>query len=170
MEEFEASWLSSLQTAREKALKQGNVALVEYLDLKIRNDRIRFEAGKILFESFVSAIQEKIADGYKLEIETKSPHQFQMYQAVLTGHLLTVNFGIRKLTIEFGWTRKPEDGFMRKNALAYARITHLGKPQNNAELFLLFSQNQNAEWFSLERNGNLRSFRDCREHIEALIR
>jgi hypothetical protein len=63
MDEFEALWLNSLQIAKEKAKYTGNKALVEYLDLKIRNDRTRFEASKLLFKSFTQVAQEKIAGG-----------------------------------------------------------------------------------------------------------
>jgi hypothetical protein len=169
MDEFEALWLNSLQIAKEKAKYTGNEALVEYLDLKIRNDRTRFEASKLLFKSFTQVAQEKIAGGYNLEIETKSPHQFRMDQAVLTGHLLTTSFGIRRFTVEVGWTRKPEDGFMRKGALACAQITHFGKPEHNAQLLLLLSQNHQTKWFLLEKNGDLKEFWDFKRHVEILF-
>ncbi len=169
MEEFEALWLNSLQIAKEKAKSIGNKDLVEYLDLKISNDRTRFEASKLLFESFTQVAQEKIADGYNLEIQTQSPHQFQMNQSVLTGHLLTISFGICRFTVEVGWTRKPEDGFMRKGALACAKITHFGKPEHNAQLLLLPSQNHQTNWFLLEKNGNLKEFQDFKKHVEILF-
>jgi hypothetical protein len=57
---------------------------------------------------------------------------------------------------------------MRGNALAYARITHFGKPKNNVEL-LLSAQDQQPRWFLIEPNGNLRHFQEIEKHVEELI-
>ena len=58
-------------------------------------------------------------------MENENPHNFRLRGANLVGSLLRVRQGVRCLTVEAGWTRTPNDGFMRGGALAIARITIL---------------------------------------------
>ena len=61
--------------------------------------------------------------------------------------------GVRCLTIEAGWTRTPNDGFMRGGSLAAARITHFGMAKHNAEL-LLVQSNGAPLWTEAKNDGS----------------
>jgi hypothetical protein len=76
----------------------------------------------------------------------------------MVGALLRFRQGVRCLTIETGWTRTPADGFMRRGALAHARISHFGMSKANAELLLLRDQENKPEWFAVDQDGRKSHF------------
>ncbi|HEX6126432.1 MAG TPA: hypothetical protein VFZ23_13740 [Pyrinomonadaceae bacterium] len=55
----------------------------------------------------------------------------------MAGSLIRIGYGVRRMTVEAGWTRMPSHGFMRSGALAAARITHFGMPKAGDELMLI---------------------------------
>jgi hypothetical protein len=88
----------------------------------------------------------------RITIENENPHQFSFKNANLVGWLVRFRQGVRCLTIEAGWTRNPNDGFMRGGALAGARVSHFGISKHNAELLLVQSDNL-PSWFSVDADG-----------------
>jgi hypothetical protein len=73
----------------------------------------------------------------------------------MVGTRLTLRRGVRALTIESGWPRRPGDGIVRGNALACANIKHLGRTRNNAELILAVSAKETPQWFVLDDDRRL---------------
>jgi hypothetical protein len=55
----------------------------------------------------------------------------------MAGSIIRISLGVRRLTVEAGWTRLPAHGFMRYGALAGARITHFGMPKAGTDLMLV---------------------------------
>ncbi len=167
MNEFEQKWLEMLEKAKEKAKREANHLLLEYLELRSANEKIRLEASKALLETFFYSAHSKLLEGFDLRFNTKSWHQFEMRQAHLTGFCLDICFGVRKLTIEVGWTRTPKDGFMRQGALAYSRISHLGKPEHNKELLLL--DRNKPLWFFADNLQKLFEESEAMVHLNILL-
>lgn len=166
MNSFEEKWLEMINSAKLIAAEQGNETLRDFFELKAANEKIRMDASKTLLEYFFRAIRIKIEEGFKLDVETHGGYKFQMRHALLTGFRVDVLFGLRRLSIEIGWTRLPKDGFMRGGALAYCRITHFGRPEHNSELLLLNSQN--PKWFT-EKSNSPFDITDAMIHLDRLI-
>jgi hypothetical protein len=88
----------------------------------------------------------------------------------MVGTQLTLRRGVRALTIESGWPRRPADGIVRGNALACANIKHLGRARNNAELILLSSAKGTPQWFVLDDDvRSLLTGAELRRHFSLLI-
>jgi len=166
MNSFEEKWLEMINSARLMAAEQGNETLRDFFELKASNEKIRMDASKALLEHFFRAIGIKVKEGFKLEVQTYGGYRFQMRHAQLTGFRVNVLFGLRRLSIEIGWTRLPKDGFMRQGALAYCRITHFGRPEYNSELLLL--NPQNPKWFT-EKSNSPFGITDVMSHLSRLI-
>jgi hypothetical protein len=136
MNELDEFWSEQLNTAFEQAKDSGREDVADYLALKAANDTIRSSEVERLFESIIAAA---MSDGFRsdrLVVERETPHSFTHRGGNLSGSLLRLRYGVRCLTVEAGWTRTPNDGFMRLGALAFARTTHFGIPKANTELLL----------------------------------
>jgi hypothetical protein len=94
-----------------------------------------------------------------------------MNKATMVGSLLEFKFGIRRLSAEAGWTRTPQDGFMRGGALAFARLLHFGQAKYNAELILIRSADSAPQWFAVDLAGKRTPFdsNDLREHFRIFL-
>ncbi|MCS6874367.1 MAG: hypothetical protein RML33_07910 [Acidobacteriota bacterium] len=163
--EFEKKWLEGLEKARRKAFEQGNEALAEYLELKVSNDQIRLRESKKLIDAFLKKLDQ--LENINLQVETKDAYQFEMFGATLTGFCLSVSFGIRQLFVEVGWTRLPKDGFMRKGALAYCRISHFGR--NEKQEFLLVNRDL-PRWVLAENRQVVFDSSFVEYHLSLLLR
>jgi hypothetical protein len=100
-------------------------------------------------------------------VETENPHQFEFQKANMVGAALRLRLGIRCLMLEAGWTRTPADGFMRRNALAAARLVHFGMKKHNEEIILLRDKDF-PQWFSFGNDGKQTIFNSnhLRKHFE----
>lgn len=172
MNELNEFWANSIDEAIQKARAQGRQDVADYLSLKATNDEIRAASCRWLFESLLeiahAAMREK---GLNLKIENENPYRFEMNKATMVGSLLEFSFGIRRLTAEAGWTRTPQDGFMRGGALAFARLVHFGQAKHNAELMLIRAKDSAPQWFSLDRAGSRTPFdsNNLREHFKIFL-
>ncbi|HKX83207.1 MAG TPA: hypothetical protein VJL58_03215 [Pyrinomonadaceae bacterium] len=135
--ELEHAWPELLAEAIAKARHSGRTDVADFLALRASNDLIRVAAVKWLFDSMIEVASRAQSSFPMLSIEREEPHSFRLRGADLTGSLLELRLGVRCLTLEAGWTRKPNDGFMRGGALAFAKLTHFGLPRHNIELLLL---------------------------------
>jgi hypothetical protein len=150
MNEIDEVWQTLMQNAVAEAKNSGRSDIAEYIALKLTNDTIRYESSKWLFNSLIEIFQNhKNKDA--ILFETENPHRFEMNNASMVGSRLRFNFGLRCLDVEAGWTRTPADGFMRKNALAVAKISHFGIPKNNQQLILLKTESV-PRWFIIDAN------------------
>lgn len=172
MDELDDVWAQMMEKAIANAHATGRSDVAEYLALKSTNDSIRSMGCKWLFDSFLELSEEVNRQGIHLEIENESPHRFAVGYSTMVGSLLSFHRGVKNLTIEAGWTRTPNDGFMRGGALAMARILHFGMSKFNADLLLIGSQTQTPNWFAVIQDGkrNLIKIDDLREHFTVFLK
>ncbi len=141
-----------INEAIEKARASGSGDVAEYLMLKATNDKIRQASVEWLFDSMLEIAAFANRNNAGVMIENENPHQFAFKNANLVGSLLRFRQGVRCLTVEAGWTRTPNDGFMRGGALACAKVSHFGISRHNVELLLVQSNNL-PNWFSVDTDG-----------------
>ena len=137
MNELDEVWTRMVDNALEKARNNGQGDVAEYLTLRQTNDKIRQASVEWLFDSMLEIASFANRDNASITIENESPHQFSFNNANLVGSCVRFRQGVRCLTVEAGWTRTPNDGFMRGGALACARISHFGVSKTHAELLLI---------------------------------
>ena len=125
-----------LADAAENARLSGRTDVADYLSLKATNDAVRRAGVQWLFDTVMELSGEANRRGAAIAIEREDPHNFKFRNGNMAGSLLRLRYGVRCLTVEAGWTRTPNDGFMRGGALAAAKITHFGIPKANTELVL----------------------------------
>lgn len=152
MNELAEVWEQLLAEAAENPNVIQNQRLKDFLAVKTANDSIRQTAVKALFDAMLKIAVHANQKNANIIIEHANTHRFSLEKFSLSGELLKFRRGVRCLMIEAGWTRSPQDGFMRGNALAVARITHFGISRANAELHLLKFENE-PRWFSINKNG-----------------
>ena len=160
-----------MQNAIRDAHRTGRSDVAEYLMLKAGNDQIRATSCRWLFESFTELSDEVNRKGIRLNIENQNPHRFAVGNATMVGSLIIFHHGLRNLTIEAGWTRTPQDGFIRGGGLACAKISHFGMSKHNAELLLVRSADNIPQWFSVTKEGKrtLISSDSLREHFNLFL-
>lgn len=160
-----------MQQAILKAQNSGRADVAEYLSLKAGNDQIRSASCRWLFDSFIELSDEANRKGIRLRVENQNPHSFSVGHATMVGSLISFHYGLRNITAEAGWTRTPQDGFIRGGGLACARITHFGMSKFNTELLLVRSAENVPQWFSVSKEGkrNLISSNSLREHFNLFL-
>jgi hypothetical protein len=171
MDELNELWAKMMQEAILNAKSTGRTDVAEYLALKSANDSIRSTGCRWLFNSFIELSEAANRRGIKLKVENENPHRFDVGHSTMVGSLLRFHYGLRNLTIEAGWTRTPQDGFIRGGGLACARISHFGMSKSNAEL-LLVNQNKNSpQWFLLLGEGLRKpvSSNNLRDHFNLFL-
>ena len=100
-------------------------------------DLIRQTSVDWLFGSFIELAAEANRKNSAISIEREDPHEFSFQNARMAGSIIRISLGVRRITVEAGWTRLPAHGFMRSGALAAARISHFGMPKAGADLMLV---------------------------------
>ncbi|HLM03001.1 MAG TPA: hypothetical protein VK400_18255 [Pyrinomonadaceae bacterium] len=173
MNELNEFWANSIGEAISRARAQGQHDLADYLSLKSTNDEIRAASCRWLFEALLEIAHEEMRGGLPLKIENENPYRFEMNQATMVGSLLEFTHGIRRLSAEAGWTRTPQDGFMRGGALACARLAHFGQAKHNAELILVrpSAADSAPQWLAVDRAGVRTPFdsNNLREHFRIFL-
>jgi len=159
MNELDEVWARKLTEAHQKAQAAGRADVADYLALKASNDLIRQTSVKWLLDSATEIVSIANRNGASIVMENENPHHFAFGNANLVGSRLSFRQGVRCLTIEAGWTRTPNDGFMRGNALAAAQIAHFGMSKHNAELLLIHSSDA-PKWFVINTDDK-RDFFDA---------
>jgi hypothetical protein len=171
MNELNEVWEKMMQEAMLNAQVSGRTDIVEYLALKSANDELRATGCRWLFDSFIELSAEANRQGIKLDVENENPHRFSIGHSTMVGSLLRFKNGLRNLTIEAGWTRTPQDGFIRGGGLACARISHFGMGKFNAELLLVNHRQTAPNWFILldEDGRKPLSSNSLREHFNLFL-
>jgi hypothetical protein len=171
MNELNEFWANSINEAINTARAKGRADVADYLSLKASNDEIRAGSCRWLFESLLEIAHEAMRRGLNIKIENEAPYRFEMNKATMVGSLLEFRFGIRRLTAEAGWTRTPQDGFMRGGALACARLRHFGQSKHNAELLLARNNDSAPEWLAVDRAGRRTPFdsNNLRDHFRIFL-
>ena len=171
MSELEEAWEIALAEATQRARGAGRADIARYLDLRSKNDLLRRTAIDWLTNALTSLAGEANRKGAGIQIERRDSYSFRRGSATMIGSQLTLRCGVRALSLESGWPRKPVDGFVRGDGLACANIKHFGRPRANAELLLARAANGVPQWFVLEETGTRQPLTEAhlRDHFSLLL-
>ena len=136
MNELDEVWAQMLDAAIQNAKASGRGDVGDYLALKRSNDVIREASVAWLLDSIIEIAADENRRHPAITIEREEPHEFHFHNATMAGYLVRIVNGVRRMTVEAGWTRTPTHGFMRNAALATARISHFGMPRAGVDLEL----------------------------------
>ena len=150
---FDEDYERRLEEARARAGGSGRGDVLDYLDLKAANDRVRARGVEWLLETFSAAAGELNRAGAGLALARTDAHRFRVGHSTMVGSRLVLRRGVRQLTVEAGWPRAPRDGIVRGGGLASALVGHFGNARAGEELLLLPSPEGDARWFVLEQTG-----------------
>lgn len=135
---------------------QENDYAAEYLALKAANDQLRERGKQWLLDTLTGlcadANRSLMTDPAQVGIQTGSQEwQFKVENATMAGERFGARYGYKTLTVEVGWPRLPEHGFLTDNALARARVSFsqntMLQPQVIAELVFKKVGSSEPAWF-----------------------
>jgi len=169
--ELEEAWELALAEAHRRAQSAGRTDIAEYLRLRASNDLSRRAGIDWLMSTFEKLAGDANRAGASLQISRELSHRFAVHNATMVGPRLSLNFGVRSLSIAAGWPRVPSDRFVRGGGLAHARVQHFGKQSLNQELLLVRSGDTSPSWVVLEDTEKKEPFRESgiRAHLAKLI-
>lgn len=144
--------------------------VAEYLALKAANDQLRERSKQWLWDSLsqvCAEINQKLLSQGNRQSETaglagvasilsgvQPDWQFKVENAVMVGERFGARFRYRTLTVEVGWPRLPEHGFITEGGLARGRVglsqNTMIEPQTIADLVLKKVGNSDPAWFTLK--------------------
>lgn len=136
----------------------------EYLALKAANDQLRERGKQWLFDTLSQLCAEAnrtlVTQPDQPGIQTGVQEwQFKVENATMAGERFGARYRYRTLTVEVGWPRLPEHGFLTDNALARARVSFsqntMLQPEVIAELVFKKTGSVEPMWF-IFRNGQLK--------------
>jgi len=152
----------------------------EYLRLKAANDQLRERGIQWLWHAL-----ELICSEFNRELTASSSEppiqvgrqewQFTVESMTMVGERFGARYRYRTLTIEAGWPRLPEHGYVKDNGLARGRIALsqniMIDAQTIEELILKRQGNSDPAWFSMRKNiiGEQLTERRLRTYIKDLI-
>ncbi len=170
MSGFEEDYERQLDEARERARASGRGDVLDYLDLRAANDRLRAGGVAWLVESFTALAGEANRAGAGLSLARTEAHRFRVGNSTMVGTRLVLSRGVRALTVEAGWPRAPRDGVVRGGGLASALVTHFGRRDAGDEL-LLVPYADAPRWLVLEKAGARTPLHEdrLRRHLNQLI-
>ena len=138
--------------------------VAEYLALKAANDQLRERGKQWLFDTLTQFCAEAnrtlVTQPDQPSIQTGIQQwEFKVENATMAGERFGARYRYRTLTVEVGWPRLPEHGFLTDNALARARISFsqntMLQPQVIAELVFKRAGSDEPKWFTVT-NGQLK--------------
>ncbi|MDX6443688.1 MAG: hypothetical protein QOH71_762 [Blastocatellia bacterium] len=171
MSELEEAWEIALAEAKQRARAAGRHDLGTYLDLRAKNDLLRRTAVDWLTAAITAMAGEANRRGAGIQIETQEAHSFRRGSSTMVGSQLTLRRGVRTLSLETGWPRKPVDGFVSGDGLACANIKHFGRSRANAELILTRASKGPPQWLIIEKTHAKTPLSDLhlRQHLAILL-
>jgi hypothetical protein len=125
-----------LTEAEPKGVSSGKSDVADYLELRRTNDALRQAGVTWLLATFIDAVAPHMRMRPGLRIDRTEVHSFLYESTTMIGSLLEMRHGVRRLTVEAGWVRRPGDGIMRDGALAVAYVEHFGLPKAGQSLKL----------------------------------
>ena len=157
----------------------------EYLALKAANDQLRERGKQWLFDCLNQICEEVnqtlLAQGNQQQgaasiLSGVQPGwQFKVENAVMIGERFGARFRHRTLTVEIGWPRLPEHGFITDGGLARGRLglsqNTMIEPQLMAELILKKAGNGEPMWFVIKNKTLGEQITEVRlkEHLNYLL-
>ena len=171
MSELEEAWEIALAEARHRARGAGRADVANYLDLRSKNDLLRRTAIDWLIGTLTALAGEANRRGAGIQIERHDAHSFRRGSATMVGSQLTLRRGVRALSLESGWPRKPGDGFVRGDGLACANIKHFARARSNAELILAHSTKGRPQWLVIDKTQERAPLSEAqiRHHLSLLL-
>ena len=172
MIEAEDEWKNLLDEATRRANVEGRGDVADYLRLRQANDEARAAGISLLLKMFVTEI-ERATNGVGTDVERDRAHRFPIGAATMVGERVVFRRGVRALTIEAGFPRAPQDGFIAGGGLARARISHFGDAR--AGVSLVLARDTGAlRWFRLDVDTDARhtgslAETDVRTHITRFL-
>jgi hypothetical protein len=154
LSELDEQWAAAIAEAEIRARRLGRGDVVDYLNLRATNDLARSTAIEWLYSIFNVVAAEINRRGAAVQTSKNDGHSFRSGTATMVGSSLTIKYGIRTLTIEAGWPRKPGDGIVKGGGLAQARIRHFGRASLDEELLLMRNERGVPQWLVIEKHGN----------------
>jgi hypothetical protein len=128
----------------------------EYLALKAANDQLRERGKQWLLDAFTQlcadANRNLMTDPTQVGIQTGTQEwQFKVENATMAGERFGARYRYKTLTVEVGWPRLPEHGFLTDNALARAQVSFsqntMLQPAVLAELVFKKAGSGEPAWF-----------------------
>lgn len=100
----------------------------EYLALKATNDQLRERGKQWLLDKLTKLCAEAnrnlVTQPDQVGIQTGTQEwQFKVENATMAGERFGARYRYKTLTVEVGWPRLPEHGFLTDSALARARVS-----------------------------------------------
>lgn len=171
MSELDEAWALALAEAEARARASGRMDIREYLELRNSNDQKRKFGADWIIEAFTNAAGEANRGGASIQISNTDGHRFKVGSATMVGRRLTLESGVRALSIEVGWPRTPSDGFLRGGGLACTNINHLGMKSAGEHLRLIVDRKGQPHWQSQPDHGESREFHeaDIKHHFSVLL-
>ncbi|MDQ3013898.1 MAG: hypothetical protein M3X11_24750 [Acidobacteriota bacterium] len=157
----------------------------EYLALKAANDQLRERGKHWLFDSLTQICEQinqtLLAQGNPQQgsasiLSGVQPDwQFKVENAVMVGERFGARFRHRTLTVEIGWPRLPEHGFITDGGLARGRVglsqNTMIEPQLVAELVLKKAGSSEPAWFVVKNKtlGEQLTESRLKEHLNCVL-
>jgi hypothetical protein len=173
MAELDEMWTNALREAMNTAQNTGRSDVMDYLRLRETNDAARRVGIEWLTGTFLEVVDAANKRGANLAVEKSEAHKFPVGAATMQGVKIRFSYGIRSLTVEAGFPRLPQDGFIRGGGLACARITHFGVATANSELMLFKSDKEKEApvWFAISADNFRQPFtnNDLKNHFAVFL-
>lgn len=165
-----AEYQRDIDQAVETAKAEGRFDLAGYFSLRAKNDAVRERGVYWLFDTVEEIVGAFNDHGAGITIENFPKHRFKSGSSLLTGSALSLTRGVRKLSLEAGWTQSTSDGIMRGGALVAARISHRGFAKETEDLLLLRLE-EVPQWFSKTGERELAAFnvQSLKRHFEIFL-
>ncbi|HEV3471192.1 MAG TPA: hypothetical protein VG148_17845 [Pyrinomonadaceae bacterium] len=170
MSGFEEDYERRVDDARRRARAEGRGDVLDYLDLRAANDRLRAAGVEWLIGTLTALAGEANRAGAGLALARTDAHRFRVGNSTMVGTRLVLSRGVRALTVEAGWPRAPRDGVVRGGGLASALVGHFGRRGAGEEL-LLVPDGESPRWFVLEKTGARTELLEerLRTHLSQLV-
>lgn len=157
----------------------------EYLALKAANDQLRERGKQWLWDSLDQICNEinqrLLAEGNaqtgaaSILNGVQPDWQFKVENAVMVGERYGARFRYRTLTVEVGWPRLPEHGYITDGGLARGRVglsqNTILEPQLIAELILKKLGSNDPAWYLFKNKqlGEQVSSPSLQEYLNLLL-
>ncbi len=143
----------------------------EYLALRAANDLLREKGKAWIFDTFDQLVRE---GGLEILVG-RQDWEFTVERSTMVGERLGARLSGKTLTIEIGWPRMPEHGFVPNQGLARGRISLSLSPMLSARpaehLILKAAKDNQPIWYSIVEThlGSELTKDRLAEHLNTMI-
>ena len=171
MSELDEEWKRRMDEAMRRAAASGQDDVGDYLRLRQANDEARSLGISWLLELFNAAVGTVVRKGAGINIERTPSHSFSDGGATMVGEQIVFRNGVRALTIEVGYPRTPQDGFITGGGLARANVRHFGDARAGIELLLVRAGTNDLQWHEINDGKHAGQFTesDAQRHVIKLL-